>query len=313
INEKKQDLIDLINKQNNLSDQDKTDLVDQIRNQTFNHVSEFEEKEKMITELNELIEKLTNPLINTRLWDNEIDYILDKIDRSGISNPDYAKIGNAIKDLNKIKAALNEFDDSNAKSEEFPKIREKLITAIKEVSEYEIASPDMQAVYELIKKQDKLISELAYAEIELVDALLNKDKNTFEVALGKIQQIKPWAFADFKDSLDRNNYFEIINKDPNQITPEDTSKLNKILKKDATNVIFSALDLVKNNANSNNNSNNNNTSEIPEEGNANNENKNSPDDKQKGDGLSASWFILLVLCSLGLFGIAYLLFKKFKN
>lgn len=313
INDKKQDLIDLINKQNNLSDQDKTDLVNQIRNQTFNHVSEFEEKEKMITELDELIEKLTNPLINTRLWDDDINYILDKIDRSGISNPDYAKIGNAIKDLNKIKAALNEFDDSNAKSEEFSKIREKLITSIKEVNEYEIASPDMQAVYELIKKQDKLISELAYAEIELVDALLNKDKNTFEVALGKIQQIKPWAFADFKDSLDRNNYFEIVNKDPNQITPEDTSKLNKILKKDATNVIFSALDLVKNNSNSNNNSNNNNTSETPEEGNANNENKNSPDDKQKDDGLSASWFILLVLCSLGLFGIAYLLFKKFKN
>ncbi|TNK83249.1 hypothetical protein C4M96_01570 [Mycoplasmopsis pullorum] len=239
-NKKKEDLINFVKNQEHLSDSDKEQLIEKIKNTEFKDDSQFNNVKNQVSEVDKLIEKLLNPETNTKLSDAEIDQILDKIKEAGINNEDYVKVGQAIKDLKRLQDALEQYRNSTISVPEYPVKKSYLEELINLLSHSQLKDPKIQAAYDKVKEQQDKIAKVGQIEINLVDAIMKKDKQMFDQKMNELKLVDPQKYAEFTKELDEINYFELVIKDYNALVDEEIEKLANLTQKDASNVIFSA-------------------------------------------------------------------------
>ncbi|TNK81965.1 FIVAR domain-containing protein, partial [Mycoplasmopsis pullorum] len=282
ISDQKQELINLINEQPNLSDADKEQLRDKVVNANSSQENWYDKLKDDINKANELIKKLVDEIINHTLNNEQLDQLIKDLADAGVTNPDYDKIVDGLKKYNDLTKALTNYRNSHVLDENYQDLKDALVAAIKDSVDFAVTHEELSKLKDQLVSQKEQLNKVANGEMNLVDSLINKDQSKFDKALNSITQIISDKYSEFDKELSDKNYFEITNKTASQISENDINLINSIEQKDASKVIYSAL-------------------------------QEALKTKSKADNLSIFWWILLGLLTAGIGPSIYFLAKKLKK
>ncbi|WLP85391.1 hypothetical protein [Mycoplasma seminis] len=242
----KQPQIDnILNGLNNLSPEQQ----DKIKNE-FNQQTSYADAQKVIQDAinqNNTIASNTNDLnnaINNALNGNSfpqstidsLNNALNGLINNGANSnnlKDQQALIDGISKLKNLSDALEQYLNSNVKdSSAYANALENLKNAITSSNDLTASSPTNKALIEAYNNKLNAFKAQANNTINAVTALINKDSNAFNQAISALDNINN-KYKAFQEQLASDNYFNIVNKGKNQITRQDVSNIQNLVKSEA--------------------------------------------------------------------------------
>ncbi|RIV16887.1 GA module-containing protein, partial [Mycoplasmopsis gallopavonis] len=236
-NDAKQKLIDYINSLPNLDPKDKEALINRVINADGENKAELEKIKQDATDADLLVEKLLNDAkTNHKLTNQELEEILNKLAETGINNPNYSHLVDEMKQFNDLRDALKAYRDDQVDSNTYLNNKTKLEELINKDYPYTYNQDNVSDAWNHLVDDLLKLKQEAKRELNLVEELLINDKESFnnQIRQGDI-------YHEIAQELDKINYFELINKKPEELTRKELATLRELEQKDASNVIYSAI------------------------------------------------------------------------
>lgn len=237
-NDKKQKLIDLIDEKENLSEEDKVQLKEHIKNSTYNSEEELNEAKENINNLDASISDLLSDE-NENLTNEKLDSIIDQISNIHLNNNDYLNLVKLLKSLNGINDALTKYQASSVSNKDYNDKKKNLENAIKENLAFVATDPRVILQRDRLIRHQEVFVKLSEAEIGLVDAILSANKEAFEQNMENLKQVAPEQYVNFAKQIEQDKFFEIVSK-KSKVSANEKQQLSKVSSEGVSKVLYSA-------------------------------------------------------------------------
>ncbi|WP_426461409.1 hypothetical protein [Mycoplasma hafezii] len=244
----KKDAIDEINKLPNLSDKDKQKFIDEInkydsvkdKDIVKQIVDKAKKADKDLADLVEKVKELVNNPKDEKLLD-DIKKIIDDLNKVGVDTSEIQTIIDNIIKQNELDKALEDFNNSSVKDDDFNNKKDKLNELIKHQPTELPENSKHKELNDKVKKDTQKVKDEARTTVDLIDSLINKDPESFNKVINDAHTKGIDKFDNLNNELTNNDFFAIANKDT--LTDEDKQKVQNIDVSKETNVVKSAVDL----------------------------------------------------------------------
>ncbi|QIW62420.1 GA module-containing protein [Mycoplasmopsis gallinacea] len=237
-NNKKQELINLINEKENLSEEDKAKLKEHIKNSTYNSAEELNEAKENINNLDASISDLLSDE-NINLTNEKLDSIINQINNLHLNNNDYLNLVKLLKSLNGINDALAKYQASWVSNKDYNDKKKNLENAIKENLAFVATDPRVVLQNDRLIRHQEIFVKLSKAEIQLVDAILNANKEAFEQNMANLKQVAPEQYVNFAKQIEQDKFFEIVSK-KSKVSANEKQQLSQVSSEGVSKVLYSA-------------------------------------------------------------------------
>ncbi|QIW62556.1 lipoprotein 17-related variable surface protein [Mycoplasmopsis gallinacea] len=217
-----------------------------------------------------------------KLTNKEIKEILAEFDKLGVNNPNYIELADEMIRFNNLRDLLKQYRDSSVDNPDFDSLEKELIKLSISQEPYVYNKSNVITAWRRLFSDLMELQDQATYEVNLVHSLLNNNFDSFISETNLAKPINRNRYSEFKTELLNNNYFNLMNKESKNLSSKEKTALQNIQKKDASNVLYSALFRHY-------------LGQRPLER------------------LSFWWWVVLTLITLGIFDLIYLLYSKIQK
>ncbi|SJZ41577.1 GA module-containing protein [Mycoplasmopsis verecunda] len=141
----------------------------------------------------------------------------------------------ALENISNLINALDKYQKTSTKSTSYDSTLSSLKQAIANAKTIEVPTSASEQLQQVIQNENSLIQQLtnkAVNTIDVVNALQKDNQTAFNTAINSLAKGNS-IYNDFKNVLDQNNYFNIVNK--KEISSQEAKQLNNVITSSAYN------------------------------------------------------------------------------